>query len=252
VSTLGAPNPQILRNLQRISNRIFSPLRNLIRPRRTTTQRPIQQAPRITVPPITFSRVETPFGDLVLQNGARNAIPQEEKDIYLPVMKALLKVMESNTTAPEDVNNLLVLTRDLTKDLPEEATNLISSFDGLEDSFKDGLEGIVIPDIGDGVLPEDGDIIVQFKDSPYIVTQFGAFPLSEMNLMTDDERELLLPVTRNFISAMENDNVSQEEIEELVEQSKILNDLIPEQFRKLITASIDKELNGVAENIIEA
>ena len=88
-------------------------------------------------------------------------------------MKALLKVMESNTTAPEDVNNLLVLTRDLTKDLPEEATNLISSFDGLEDSFKDGLEGIVIPDIGDGVLPEDGDIIVQFKDSPYIVTQFG-------------------------------------------------------------------------------
>ena len=84
-------------------------------------------------------------------------------------------------------------------------------------------------------------------------TQFlGAFPLSEMNLMTDDERELLLPVTRNFISAMENDNVSQEEIEELVEQSKILNDLIPEQFRKLITASIDKELNGVAENIIEA
>ena len=207
MSTLGAPNPQILRNLQRISNRIFSPLRNLIRPRRTTTQRPIQQAPRITVPPITFSRVETPFGkyvfyfpnnnfhwtkinesapkysfrftiylilgDLVLQNGARNAIPQEEKDIYLPVMKALLKVMESNTTAPEDVNNLLVLTRDLTKGLPEEATNLISSFDGLEDSFKDGLEGIVIPDIGDGVLPEDGDIIVQFKDSPYIVTQFG-------------------------------------------------------------------------------
>ena len=41
------------------------------------------------------------------------------------------------------------------------------------DIGRPGLEGIVIPDIGDGVLPEDGDIIVQFKDSPYIVTQFG-------------------------------------------------------------------------------
>ena len=34
-------------------------------------------------------------------------------------MKALVKVMETNTPAPKDVNTLLVLTRDLTKNLPK-------------------------------------------------------------------------------------------------------------------------------------
>ena len=70
--------------------------------------------------------------------------------------------------------------------------------------------------------------------------------------MTDDERELLLPVARNFVSILEKDTVSQDEIEELAEQSKILNDLIPEQFRELITSTIDKELNGVGGSVIEA
>ena len=86
----------------------------------------------------------------------------------------------------------------------------------------------------------------------YLLIFSGAFPLSELNLMTDDERELLLPVARNFVSVLEKDTVSQDEIEELAEQTKILNDLIPEQFKEIITSIIDKELNGVGGSVIEA
>jgi len=254
VPTLGAPQPGILQTIGKIGQRVLSPFRRLINPnsrrRQVPTVVPRRTVPTTTVPRRTFTRVETAFGVLSLENGARNSIPQEEKDIYLPVMKALLKVMESNSTAPEDVNDLLVLTRDLTKDLPEGANDVISLFNDLD--FVEDVEGMFLPDIGDGVLPEDGDVIVQFKESPYILTQFGAFPLSELSLMTDDERELLLPVARNFVSVLEKDTVSQDEIEELAEQSKILNDLIPEQFREIITSIIDKELNGVGGSVIEA
>ena len=44
---------------------------------------------------------------------ARNAMTYEERNTYLPVMKSLVKVMESRYPAPEDVNTLLVLSRDL-------------------------------------------------------------------------------------------------------------------------------------------
>ena len=50
---------------------------------------------------------------------AKNALSSEERNKFLPVMKALVKVMETNTPAPKDVNTLLVLTRDLTKNLPK-------------------------------------------------------------------------------------------------------------------------------------
>ena len=43
----------------------------------------------------------------------------EQKDQYLPVLKALLNVMEQKKPASEDINTLLMLTRDLLKNIPE-------------------------------------------------------------------------------------------------------------------------------------
>ena len=44
-------------------------------------------------------------------------------------MRALLKVMETSTPAPEDVNTLLVLTRELTKQIPE-GSSFLPTFNG--------------------------------------------------------------------------------------------------------------------------
>ena len=84
---------------------------------------------------------------------------RQSRNQYLPVMRALLKVMETSTPAPEDVNTLLVLTRELTKNIPEGTNNVIPSFNGID-----------VQNMG---LPEDGDVIVQYKGIPHIVTQFG-------------------------------------------------------------------------------
>ena len=75
-------------------------------------------------------------------------------------MKALYKVMETSTPAPEDVNTLLVLTRDLTKDLPGGGSGLPV------------IAGFNIDNMG--LLPE-GDVIVDIEGVPYINTQFGEF-----------------------------------------------------------------------------
>ena len=75
-------------------------------------------------------------------------------------MKALYKVMETSTPAPEDVNTLLVLTRDLTKDLPGGGSGLPI------------IAGFNIDNMG--LLPE-GDVIVDIEGVPYINTQFGEF-----------------------------------------------------------------------------
>merc|ERR1711992_270047 len=172
--------------------------------------------------------VQTPFG--VFELPARNSLTRQSRNQYLPVMRALLKVMETSTPAPEDVNTLLVLTRELTKNIPEGTNNVIPSFNGIN-----------VQNMG---LPEDGDVIVQYKGIPHIVTQFGAFPLSDVSLMTDAERRQFLPITRNFVNILEKDTVSQNEIDQLVEQSEELSELVPEQFRELITASINNQFDS--------
>ena len=80
-------------------------------------------------------------------------------------MKALYKVMETSTPAPEDVNTLLVLTRDLTKDLPGGGSGLPV------------IAGFNIDNMG--LLPE-GDVIVDIEGVPYINTQFGEFHLTHI------------------------------------------------------------------------
>ena len=103
----------------------------------------------------------------VFELAARNSLTRQSRNQYLPVMRALLKVMETSTPAPEDVNTLLVLTRELTKNIPDDefpknVKNIIPSINGLD------VEGLGLTG-----LPEDGDVIVQVDGVPHIVTQFG-------------------------------------------------------------------------------
>ena len=92
-------------------------------------------------------------------------------------MKALYKVMETSTPAPEDVNTLMVLTRDLTKDLPGGGSGLPV------------FAGFNVDDMG--LLPE-GDVIVYFEGVPHINTQFGKF-----NPIIRGGRGWILPIGHN-------------------------------------------------------
>ena len=69
-----------------------------------------------------------------------NGMTLEQRDQYLPVMKALLNVMEQKKPAPEDINTLLMLTRDLLKKIPEGQSLPSLGFGAAFGGF--GLEGI--------------------------------------------------------------------------------------------------------------
>merc|ERR1712242_374338 len=59
-------------------------------------------------PSRSSNSIETGFGSIPNQR-----ITPDQRATYLPVMKALLKVMETNRPAVQDINNLMVLTREL-------------------------------------------------------------------------------------------------------------------------------------------
>ena len=66
-------------------------------------------------------------------------------------------------------------------------------------------------------------IISQIKDIIVFFFLFlGAFPLSDVSLMTDEERELYLPAIKAFIKVLENDNIDQDEIDELIKEGEKL------------------------------
>ena len=50
----------------------------------------------------------------------------------------------------------------------------------------------------------------------------GAFPLSDISLMTDEEQELYLPAIKAFIKVLESNNLTQDEIDELVTEGEKL------------------------------
>ena len=76
-------------------------------------------------------------------------IPQKETT-YLKLMRALVRVLESNKPSVSDINTLFILTRDLNKNNPK-TQNQLSSF----------------------ALPLDGDIITNINGVPSIKTNFG-------------------------------------------------------------------------------
>ena len=82
---------------------------------------------------------------------------EKERNQYLPVMKALLKVMETRTPAPWDVNTLLIHTRDLMKDVPEGGKGL-PTFVNRFNAIKMGL-------------PDEGDIIIYIQGVPHGLLQ---------------------------------------------------------------------------------
>lgn len=166
--------------------------------------------------PQVVDSVNTVFGSFPLSS---NPLTPELRSTLLPVMKALLKVMETDRPTPEDINSLLLLTRDLTKNIPDRA---IPSF-GVGSSFG-GLDSL------DQILPETGDVVEYIDNKPFIITQWGTFPLSKTNLLTDEERAQFLPATRTFASVLEKENVDPEEISLLLEQSRELSNLIPDNL----------------------
>ena len=95
----------------------------------------------------------------------KNRLTLEQRNEFLTVLRALLKVLNTSTPAPEDVNTLLLLSRDLTKDVPKDG------LDNVLPGFSFDAFGIEID--GNAGLLEDGDIIVNVEGVPHINTQFG-------------------------------------------------------------------------------
>ena len=85
-------------------------------------------------------------------------------------MKALEKVMETSTPKPEDVNTLLVLSRDLAKEAPE-GNQTFPAFAGIE---------VGVADLG---LADEGPAIVNLDGIPHIVTQFGKLNLPKYQFL---------------------------------------------------------------------
>merc|ERR1712170_344055 len=138
--------------------------------------------------------------------------PFGKRSQYLPVMKALLKVMESKRFSPNDVNTLMILTRDLLKQLPNDQFNF----------GPNSWLGKVI-DMG---LPESGDIVVNINRIPHITTQWGTFLLSDVTIMTQEERNEFIPPIRTLINVLEDNNSNPERTNILLKQSMKLTELM--------------------------
>merc|ERR1712156_824287 len=129
---------------------------------------------------------------------------------YLPVMRALLRVMETDRPSPADVNTLLVETRELNRNVPQ-GQNIMRNFGNFG---IDGLESMG--------LPQSGNIIENIEGVPHIKTTFGSFPLSDTSLMTDAERQRFLPAVRTFTNVLEKGNADTQDAARLLQYSQDL------------------------------
>jgi len=136
----------------------------------------------------------------------------QQKTQYLPVLKVLLKVMETEKPSPNDVNTLMILTRDLLKQIPN-------------DQFNFGSNSWLgkVRDLG---LPESGDIIVDVNRIPHIRTQWGSFPISDVSFMTEQDRKQFIRPVRTLINVLEKDDATPEQTNLLLEESNKLTELM--------------------------
>merc|ERR1719436_2611 len=74
------------------------------------------------------------------------------------------------------------------------------------------------------------EVIKNVQGTPHIMTSFGAFPLSDLSLMTDEERATYLPATKTFVSVLKKDTLDADEMNLLLEQSRDLINLVPSNF----------------------
>jgi len=166
--------------------------------------------------------VDTQFGTFPLTS--QNRLSPSQRAQYLPLMKALLTVMESNRPTPSEVNTLMVLTRDLLSQVPEgQALPNFKNF-GLDFDISSltGL-GLDLGSLKDAGLPKTGDIIIDVDGQNYIKTDFGSFPLSDLNLMSDEQKAQFLPAVRAFADLLEKDNLNPTEIKQLLGEAKKLD-----------------------------
>ena len=82
-----------------------------------------------------------------------------QRNQYLPVMKALLKVMETRRSSPKDINTLLELTRKLVKEIPD-----------YQNSNKMVFGSDIFKNFG---LLDYGEPIVYVDGIPYVLTNIG-------------------------------------------------------------------------------
>ena len=84
-------------------------------------------------------------------------------------MRALLKVMETHKPSAQDINTLLVNTRELNKKVPN-GGNSLGGFGNFGN-----LGGFSIKDLESMGLPESGDMIGNIDGVPHIRTSFGNY-----------------------------------------------------------------------------
>ena len=64
--------------------------------------------------------------------------------------------------------------------------------------------------------------------------------MSYASLMTDEERERFLPVTKNVIRVLEKNIIDENEINELIAQGEILQEYLPEEWNDMIIESVNQ------------
>ena len=76
-----------------------------------------------------------------------------------------------------------------------------------------------------------------FTDFLYFL---GAFPLSDVSLMTDEERETYLPTVKAFIKVLENDKIDQDDLDNLIEEGEKIQELMPDHWKAIISQTINE------------
>ena len=64
--------------------------------------------------------------------------------------------------------------------------------------------------------------------------------MSYASLMTDEERERFLPVTKNVIRVLEKNIIDENEINELIAQGENLQEYLPEEWNDMIIESVNQ------------
>jgi len=179
----------------------------------------------------SFSRQSSGLNG-ISQFGSNQGITADQRATYLPVMRALLSVMETNRPSPQDINTLMIATRDLNKKVPK--GNGLGGFGNFGN-----FGGFGIEDLESMGLPESGDMVANVEGVPHIRTSFGLFPLSATSLMTDSERQQFLPVVRTFTNVLEKGNANPTEVNTLMSQVRELNNLIPGNIANSISGLLN-------------
>ena len=86
---------------------------------------------------------------------SQNKVTPEKRAKLLPLLKSLEKVMENQVSSPEDIGELLTLSRDLSNEVPQGNT-----IPGLSNLATSGLT-------------QSGPVVVQVRGRPHVLTQYG-------------------------------------------------------------------------------